>query len=108
MSSAARRGAGGPGAAMPAGDVHIERLVLHVAGLDRDAALALARLVAEGLASGLPRSGGVASLDSLQVEVSAGADQGKPGLLARRIIDEIGRVRARGRAPGGPDVEADL
>ncbi len=91
----------------PASDVHIDRLALRVAGLDEDAARALARLVAEGLAPGMLRPAGLAGLDSLQVEVQAGAaDQGRPDLLARRIVDEIGRVLARDRVPGGPDGEA--
>jgi hypothetical protein len=101
MSPAADWDAGGPGAG-PAGDVDIDRLALHVAGIDEDAALELARLVAEGLAPGLLRSGGVAGLSSVQIEVSArSGEQGQPTLLARRIIDEIGRVLARERAPGG-------
>ena len=87
-----------------AGDVHIDRLALRVAGLDEDAARALARLVAEGLAPGVLRPAGLAGLDSLQVELKAGAaDQGRPDLLARRIVDEIGRALARDRVPGGPD-----
>jgi hypothetical protein len=95
--------AAGPDAA---GDVHIDRLVLRVAGLDEDAARALARLVAEGLAPGMFRSAGIAGLDSLRLEVTAAADQGGPDLLARRIVDEIGRVLARDRVSGGPDGEA--
>ena len=83
------------------GDVHIDRLALRVAGLDEDAARALARLVAEGLAPGMLRPAGLAGLDSLRVEVQAGAaDQGQPDLLARRIVDEIGRVLARDRVIG--------
>ncbi len=90
----------------PAGDVHIGRLALRVAGLDEDAARALARLVAEGLAPGTLRSAGLAGLESLQVEVKASiTDQGRPDLLARRIVDEIGRVLARDRVSGGPDGE---
>ena len=56
-----------------AGDVHIDRLVLRVAGLDEDAARALARLVAEGLAPGMLRPAGTAGLDSLRLEVTAAA-----------------------------------
>ena len=96
-----------PAAGRPAGDVHIDRLALRVAGLDEDAARALARLVAEGLAPGVLRPAGLAGLDSLQVELTASAaDQGRPDRLARRIVDEIGRVLARDRVPGGPDGEA--
>jgi hypothetical protein len=103
--------AGGSGGrdAGPASDVHIDRLALRVAGLDEDAARALARLVAEGLAPGVLRSAGLAGLDSLRVTVTTGdADQGQPELLARRIGDEIGWVLARDRASGtwvGPDGE---
>ena len=91
-----------------ADDVHIDRLVLRVAGLDEDAARALARLVAEGLAAGLSRPPGTAGLDSLRLEVAAtGSDrEAGPDLLARRIAGEIGRVLARDRAAGGPDGEA--
>jgi hypothetical protein len=89
-----------------AGDMHIERLALRVAGLDEDAASTLARLVAEGLAPGLMRPAGLAGIGSLQVEVRAeAAENGKPDLLARRIVDEIGRVLARDRVSGGPEGE---
>jgi hypothetical protein len=78
-----------------------------VTGLDEDGARVLGRLVAEGLAPGILRPAGIAGLDSLPVEVQADAvDQGKPDLLARRIVDEIGRVLARDRVSGGPDGEA--
>jgi hypothetical protein len=87
------------------GDVHIERLALRVAGLDEDAAVALARLVAEGLAPGLAGYGGLAGAGGLHVEVTA-PGQGGPDILARRIVDEIGRVLARDRVAGGPDGEA--
>ena len=101
MSPAAGSDAGAPS------DVHIDRLALRVAGLDKDAALALARLVAEGLAPGMFRSAGNSGLGRLRVEVTAtAADQGEPELLARRIVGEIGRVLARDRASGGPDGEA--
>jgi hypothetical protein len=89
--------AGGSGARDPGtgAEVHIDRLALRVAGLDEDAARALARLVAQGLAPGVLRPAGLAGLDSLQVKVTTGdADQGQPELLARRIVDEIGRVLA--------------
>jgi hypothetical protein len=89
------------------GDVRIDRLTLRVTGLDEDGARVLGRLVAEGLAPGILRPAGIAGLDSLPVEVQADAvDQGKPDLLARRIVDEIGRVLARDRVSGGPDGEA--
>jgi hypothetical protein len=90
-----------------AADVHIDRLALRVAGLDEDAARALARLVATGLAPGLLRSPGIAGLDSLHVEVKSGvADPDDPDALARRIVAELGRVLARDRMAGGPDGEA--
>ncbi len=89
----------------PPGDVRVGRLALRVAGLDEDAARALARLVAEGLAPGLLRPAGIAGLDSLRVEVRAEAGDDTPDLLARRIVGEIGRVLARDRVAGGPDGE---
>jgi hypothetical protein len=96
----------GPGDAGPAGEVRIDRLALRAAGLDEGAARLLARLVAESLTPGLLRPAGLAGLDFLRVEVQAtAADQGKPDLLARRIVDEIGRVLARDRVSGGPDGE---
>lgn len=104
--------AGGAGArdAGPGADVHIDRLALRVAGLDEDAARALARLVAEGLAAGVLRPAGLAGLDSLQVKVTTGdADGGQPEPLARRIVDEIGRVSGAWGTWGcwdGPDGEA--
>jgi hypothetical protein len=104
--SPARAGRPGPGGEL-ADDVHIDRLVLRVAGLDEGAARALARLVAEGLAAGLPRPAGSAGLDSLRLEVTATAagPEAVPDLLARRIAGEIGWVLARDRAAGGPDGE---
>jgi hypothetical protein len=99
-------GSPGPRDAGPAGDVQIGRLALRAAGLDEGAARLLARLVAEGLTPGLLRPAGLAGLDSLRLEVRASAaDQRRPDLLARRIIDEIGRVLARDRVSGGPDGE---
>jgi hypothetical protein len=90
-----------------AGDVSIERLALRVAGLDEAAARELARLVAEGLAPGMLRAAGVAGLDALRVEVEAGAAEVRdPDLLARRIVDAIGRALARDRVTGGPLGEA--
>jgi hypothetical protein len=97
-----------PGArdAQPASDIRIDRLALRAAGLDEDAARLLARLVAEGLAPGQLRSTGLAGISSLHVEVQAdAAEQGKPDLLARRIIGEIGRVLARDRVSGAPEGE---
>jgi hypothetical protein len=99
---------GGRGArdAEPTGDVRIGRLALRVAGLDEDAARVLARLVAERLTPGLLRPPGLAGLNSLHVKVQAGAaEQGDGDLLARRIVDEIGRVLARDRVSGAPDGE---
>jgi hypothetical protein len=90
----------------PAGEIRVDRLALRVAGLDEDAARALARLVAEGLAPGLLRATGVAGLDSLRVEVQGDTENETPDLLARRIVDEIGRVLARDRVSGGRDGEA--
>ncbi len=90
----------------PAGDLHVDRLALRVAGLDEDAARALARLVAEGLAPGLLRPAGIAGLDSLRVEVQADAERDKPDLLAQSIIGAIGRVLARDSVASGPDGEA--
>jgi len=105
--SPARAGRPGPGGEL-ADDVHIDRLVLRVAGLDEDAARALGRLVAQGLAAGLARPSGTAGLDSLRLEVTTteAARDAAPDLLARRIAGEIGRVLARDRAAGGPDGEA--
>ena len=92
-----------PAAGAPGGEVHIDRLALRAAGLDEDAARALARLVAVGLAPGVLRPAGLAGLDSLRVEVQAGTGgQDRPDLLAWRIVDEIGRALARGPVPGGP------
>jgi hypothetical protein len=99
-------GSPGPREAGPAGHVRIDRLALRAAGLDEGAARLLARLVAEGLTPGLLRPAGLAGMDSLRVEVQASpADQDQPDLLARRIVDEIGRVLARDRVSGGPDGE---
>jgi hypothetical protein len=106
VSPAAGWQAGAPGADT-AGDAHIDRLMLRVAGLDEGAARALARLVAQGLAPGILQLAGTAGLDSLQLEVTAAiGDQGTPDRLARRIVGEIGRVLARDRTSGGPDGEA--
>ncbi len=106
-AAGAPAGGHGPGAAEAAGDVRIGRLALRVAGLDEDAARTLALLVAEGLTPGMLHPAGIAGLDRLRVEVTAGAaGQATPELLARRIVDEIGRVLARSRAPGGAGGEA--
>jgi hypothetical protein len=89
-----------------AADVRIDRLSLRAAGLDEDSARLLGRLVAEGLTPGLLRPAGLAGVDSLHVTVQADeTDHGKPDLLARRIIDEIGRVLARDRVSGGRGLE---
>jgi hypothetical protein len=72
------------------GDVRISRLALRVAGLDSDAATALARLVAQGLAPGMLAQPGTAALDVLRVEVRPTvAEHGCPDLLARSIIVRI-------------------
>jgi hypothetical protein len=101
MSQADRTREPGPG-----GGVHVERLALRVAGLDENAARALARLVAEKLADGLLLPSGTSRLDSLRAEVRLSAgDPAEPGMLAQRIADQVGRVLARDRAAGGPDAE---
>jgi hypothetical protein len=90
----------------PGGEVRIDRLALRAAGLDEDAARMLARLVAEGLTPGLLRPAGPGGPASLRIEVRAdAAEQGKPDLLAQRIIGEIGRVLARERVSGAPEGE---
>jgi len=89
----------------PGGEIRVDRMALRVAGLDEDAARALARLVAEGLAPGLLRATGTAGLDALRVEVQADTRHDTPELLARRIVDEVGRVLARDRVSGGPGAE---
>jgi hypothetical protein len=95
-----------PAATPAAGDVHLERLALRVAGLDEHAARRLAQLVAEGLTPGMLRPTGTAGLDALKIEVAARpGDAGQPDALAGRIVDAIGRVLARDRVAGGPDGE---
>jgi hypothetical protein len=84
--------------------VSIERLSLRVAGLDEQAAGELARLVAQRLAPGLLRPAGLAGLDRLALEVKDAP--GDPDLLARRIVDAIGRALARDRGGGTPGGEA--
>ena len=99
MSPAARSQADGP-------EVRIDRLTLQVTGLDEAAARTLARLVAEGLAAGLPAMAG-GDLGQVRIQVTARAtEQGSPGPLARRIAAELGRALARGRDPGAPGGEA--
>jgi hypothetical protein len=84
--------------------VSIERLSLRVAGLDERAAAELARLVAQRLAPGLLRPAGLAGLDRLELQVQdASVD---PDLLARRIVDAIGRELARDRGVGSTGAEA--
>jgi hypothetical protein len=84
--------------------VSIERLSLRVAGLDERAAAELARLVAQRLAPGLLRPAGLAGLDRLELQVQdASVD---PDLLARRIVDAIGRELARDRGVGSIGAEA--
>lgn len=89
----------------PVSEIHIDRLALRVAGLDEDAARALAQLVAEGLAPGVLRVSGVTALDALRVEVQTETQDSAPDQLAQRIVDRIGRVLARDRVSGGPDGE---
>jgi hypothetical protein len=99
------------GPAAPGGDIRIDRLRLRAGGLDENAARALARLVAEGLAAGefltmATADLGARSLGSLNVRVEAGpGDQADPDLLAQRIVSGIGRVLARDRVSGGADSE---
>jgi len=86
----------GSGATGPA--VHVDRLVLRVAGLDEGAARTLARLVAEGLEPSLFLMAGPGGLSRLRIEVTASsADHGRPDLLARRITNELGRILGPGR-----------
>jgi hypothetical protein len=88
-------------------EVHVERLQLRVAGLDEQAAQTLARLVAEGLAPSLGRVHAGAGLDHLRLELAAGtqahAAGEDPELLARRIVEQLGRMLARepGLGPSG-------
>jgi hypothetical protein len=63
----------------PVEEVHVERLSLRVAGLDEDAARALSRLVAEGLAPVLGRASAGTGLDHLRIEVPAGSGAAAPG-----------------------------
>ena len=95
-----------PGTSGSAGEVHIDRLALRVAGLDEDAARVLARLVAEKLADSLWPAAGAARPGPLRAEVRLSAgDQAGPDILARHIADQVGRALARDRAAGGPDAE---
>jgi hypothetical protein len=69
----------------PVEEVHVERLSLQVSGLDEDAARALSRMVAEGLAPVLGRASAGTGLDHLRVEVPAGSEpagSGSPGGVA--------------------------
>lgn len=101
----------------PVEEVRVERLSLRVSGLDEDAARALSRLVAEGLAPVLGRASAGIGLDHLQVEVPA--ESGPPGVvgagagtsteeLAARIVERVGRVLARDRAFGPLGEEGTL
>jgi hypothetical protein len=98
-----------PAARLPAGlgpEVYIDRLALRVTGLDEAAARALARLVAEGLAPGLPELAG-SSLGRVRLQVTAGAaEYESPELLARLIAGELSRVLGPGQDPGYPGEEA--
>ncbi len=91
---------------MSTGDVHINRLSLRIAGLDEDAARALARAVAEGLATGIVRVPGLSGLDHLRVELgsdmgaSVGADE-----LARRIVAAVSRALREDHVTTGPSAE---
>ena len=82
-------------AAGPGGEVRIDRLALRVAGLDEDAARALARLVAEKLAAGLVPPTGLTRLGSLRAEVRLSRDdQANPDILAQHIADQVRRALA--------------
>ncbi len=86
-------------AAPPAAEVSVDRLVLHVPGLDQAGARALARLVAHGLAADLVAVGVSGRLETIRVEITA--DPAEPALLAHRIAAEVGH----GLAPGGVNGE---
>lgn len=90
----------------PESEIQIDRLALRVAGLDEDAARALARLVAEGLAPGMLRVSGMTHLDFLRVDIQADTKDSTPDQLSQRIVDKIGRMLARDRISGGPEAEA--
>jgi hypothetical protein len=81
----------------------IERLRLRAAGLDDGAARHLARLVGEGLAPSLHLPAGTTAIETLRIEVPGQAGEA-PAVLARRIVDAIGRALARDRAPAGARV----
>jgi hypothetical protein len=101
----------------PVEEVHVERLSLRVAGLDEEAARALSRLVAEGLAPVLGRASAGTGLDHLRVEVPAepgpagiagGGAGASPEELAARIVEQVGRMLARDRAFGPLGEEGTL
>jgi hypothetical protein len=100
-------------------EVHVERLLLRVAGLDEQAAQALAQRVAEGLAPSLGRVSAGAGLDHLRVQVPAGAAAGAGGAhpdaggetpeqLAQRIVARVARMLAREHGLGSIGGEATL
>jgi hypothetical protein len=81
-------------------DVSVDRLALRVTGLDEAGARALARLVAESLAPGVPGPAG-SGPRRVRIQVTAdAAELARPDLLARRIAGEVGRVLARGQPEG--------
>ncbi len=93
----------GSAGAASCGDVQLGRLSLRLAGLDDDAARRLATLVAEGLTPGMLRRAASCGPDSLRLDVAGGyRDAEEPEVLARRIVDAIGRALARDRVAGGP------
>jgi len=105
MSPAAGHPAG-PGPASREPEVRIDRLALRVTGLDEAKARALARLVAEGIAPGLPELAG-SDLGRVRLRVTASAaQQGSPELLARLVVDELTRVLRPREDPGDPGEEA--
>jgi len=95
-----------PGSAGREPETRIDRLALRVTGLDDAAARALARLVADGIAPGLPKlAGGDLGRVRLRVTASA-AQQGRPELLAQLIAGELSRVLGLRKDPGSAGEEA--
>jgi hypothetical protein len=86
--------------------MRIDRLAVRVTGLDEAQARTLARLVAEGIAPGLPELAG-SDLGRVRLRVNASAaQQGSPDLLARLIASELSRVLGLRQDPGYPGQEA--
>jgi len=103
--SPARRPAG-LGPARRERETRVDRLALRVTGLDEAQARALACLVAEGIAPGLPELAG-SDLGRVRLRVTAtAAQQGRPELLARLIASELSRVLGLRQDLGQPGQEA--